>query len=229
MSHLEEEHPDVLAYLRSGGFSVQVGAMITFGRIPVDQTCEETISKDTQTPGGTKGFSLKPGAVSKYYLVAEYRSIFMRQFKEILHLGTPTTFQRTDLQASRIARDEEDVKSLMSVLERSWINPFKGEQQNLVCLSTGKLATPEIEKGLLQTEALGEKAYKTFSKDRLESNPPKMKFHDKITKLKLKTFGDLSKKMKVQRGTSKEVVIKGRSCPLCTNDHHCRKQKVKYE
>ena len=36
MSHLEEEHPDVLAYLKSGGFSVQVGAMITFGRIPVD-------------------------------------------------------------------------------------------------------------------------------------------------------------------------------------------------
>jgi len=70
----------------------------------------------------------------------------MRQFKEMLHLGTPTTFQRTNLQASRIAREEEDVKSLMSVLERSWINPFKGEQQDLVCLSTGKLAIPEIEK-----------------------------------------------------------------------------------
>ena len=154
MSHLEGEHPDVLAYLRSGGFSVQIGAMNTFGRIPVDQTCEETINKDTQTPGGTKGLSLKPGAVSKYYLVTEYRSIFLRQFKEMLHLGTPTTFQHTDLQASRIARDEEDVKSLMSMLEESWINPFKGERQDLVCLSTGKLATPEIEKDLLQAEAL---------------------------------------------------------------------------
>ena len=94
------------------------------------------------------------------------------------------------------------------MLEGSWINPFKSEQQDLVCLSTGKLATPEIEKDLLQPEALRERAYKTFSKDRLKSNPPKKKFHDKITKLKLKTFGDLSKKMKVQRGTSKEVVIK---------------------
>ena len=26
MSHLEEEHPDVVAYFRSGGFSVQIGA-----------------------------------------------------------------------------------------------------------------------------------------------------------------------------------------------------------
>ena len=174
--------------------SRQIGAMNTFGRIPVDQTCEETINKDTQTPGGTKRFSLKPGAVSKYYLVVEYRSISMRQFKEMLHLGTPTTFQHTDLQASRIARDKEDVQSLkMSMLEGSWINPFKSEQQDLVRLSTGKRATPEIEKDLLQAEALGEKAYKTFRKDRLQSNPPKIKFHDKITKRKLKTFGDLSK------------------------------------
>ena len=62
MSHLGKEHPDVLAYLRSGGFSVQIGTTNTFGRIPVDQTCEETVNRDTQTPGGTKGFSLKSGA-----------------------------------------------------------------------------------------------------------------------------------------------------------------------
>ena len=35
-----------------------------------------------------------------------------------------------------------------------------------------------------------------------------MKFHDKMTKLKLKTFGDLSKKMKVHKGSTKEVIIK---------------------
>ena len=177
MSHLGEEHPDVLAYLRSGGFSVQIGTMNTFGRIPVDQTCEETVNRDTQTPGGTKGFSLKPGAVSKYYLVAEYRSIFMRQFKEMLHVGTAATVQHTDLQASRIRRDEDDVKLVMSMLKGSWINPFKGEEQDLVCLSSGKLATPEIEKDLLQAELFGEKAYKTFCKKRLESDPPKVKFH----------------------------------------------------
>ena len=56
--------------------------------------------------------------------------------------------------------------------------------------------------------ALGGRAYKTFSKDRLESDPPKLKFHDTITKLKLKPFGDLSKKIKVQSGMSKEVIIR---------------------
>ena len=42
MSHLGEENPDVLAYLRSGGFSVQIGSMKTFGRIAVNQTYQET-------------------------------------------------------------------------------------------------------------------------------------------------------------------------------------------
>ena len=51
MSHLEEDHPDVASYFRAGGFSVQIGDDNPFGRIPVDQTCEETATKDTQTPG----------------------------------------------------------------------------------------------------------------------------------------------------------------------------------
>ena len=94
---------------------------------------------------------------------------------------------------------------MMSMLEGSWI---KGKEQDLVCLSSGKLATPEIKKKDLQVEAFGEKASKTFAKDQLESDPPKVKFPEKMTKLKLKTFDDLSKKMKVQKGANKEVVIK---------------------
>ena len=70
MSHFEEEYSDVLAYLRSGGFLVQIGAMNPFGRKPMDQSCEETVKRHAQTPRGTKGFSLRPGAVSKYYLIA---------------------------------------------------------------------------------------------------------------------------------------------------------------
>ena len=41
----------------NGGMSVQLGTTNTFGRIPIDQTIEETANKDTQTAGGTEGFS----------------------------------------------------------------------------------------------------------------------------------------------------------------------------
>ena len=81
MSHLPEEHTETIEYLRSGGFSVQMREDNPFRRIPVDQTCEETVNKDTQMSGGTKGFSLRPNAVSKFYLVAKYGSTFLGNSK----------------------------------------------------------------------------------------------------------------------------------------------------
>lgn len=59
MSHLEVDHPGIQAHFVEGVFSVQLGRNNPFGKIPVDQTIEETVNKDTQTAGGTKGFSLK--------------------------------------------------------------------------------------------------------------------------------------------------------------------------
>ena len=108
MSHLEDKHPHVFTQLKSGGFPVQLREDNPFGKIPVDQACEETVNKDTQTPGGTKVFRLKPKAVNKYYLVTEYRSIFMRKLKDMFHLSK-SSCHHNDLQKSRIARDEADV------------------------------------------------------------------------------------------------------------------------
>ncbi|KAK3746534.1 hypothetical protein QZH41_007378 [Actinostola sp. cb2023] len=206
MSHLEQEHPDVHSHLASGGFSVQIGENNPFGRIPVDQTCEETVNKDTQTPGGTKGFSLKPGAVSRYYMVAEYRSIFLSNLREMLHLKS--FYGHTDLQGTRITRDEEDVKSLVDLLENTWINPFDPDTQELVSISTGKVAPPEVQEHLLLAREKGNAAYQEFSQQRIESSPPVLDFYHKMTKLKLKTFSDLIKKKTFRKENGKEIILK---------------------
>ena len=44
MSHLVEDHPEVFEYMQSGGFAVQIGEHNPFGKIPVDQACEETVN-----------------------------------------------------------------------------------------------------------------------------------------------------------------------------------------
>ena len=51
MTMLPETHPQVHKHMLDGGFSVQLSHTNTFGRIPVDQTIEETVNKDTQTAG----------------------------------------------------------------------------------------------------------------------------------------------------------------------------------
>jgi len=68
MTRLEEEHPDIYHHMMEGGFSGQRSSSNPFGRIPVDQTLEETVNKDDpQTAGSTKGFSLKLSTLTKYY------------------------------------------------------------------------------------------------------------------------------------------------------------------
>ena len=60
MSSLEDKHTGTYQHFLKGGFSVQIRDKNPLGKIPLDQAIEETVNKDTQTAGGTKGFSLKP-------------------------------------------------------------------------------------------------------------------------------------------------------------------------
>ena len=59
MTNLQTDHPGVHQGLMAGHFSVQLSEGSTFDRLPVDQTTEVTINKDTKTAGGVAKFSLK--------------------------------------------------------------------------------------------------------------------------------------------------------------------------
>ena len=138
MSNLPTEHPDGHEYSNNGRFSVQISATNPFGRIPVDQIIEETINKDTQKQGGTKGFSLKPGATSKFYLTAEYRSSHLRKLKDMPDLNH-LEFHHRDLQATRISRDEHDVQNLVVMLENNWKIHSLEKDKTLSAFQMGKM------------------------------------------------------------------------------------------
>ena len=205
MSQLPTTHPDVHAEFMQGGFSVQLGSNNPFGRIPVDQTIEETVNKDTQTPRGTKGFSLKPGAVSRHYLTAEYRAVYLRTLRGMIGQGR-SKLSHPDLQGPRIRKNEADVKSLIDMMENSWLNPLSPDEADLVSLSTDTMAPPAVAKDLLRALEVGEEAYQTFKQTRLDDDPPSVKFHDKLTKQRLKTFSTIGTKTAPTKGQN--VVLK---------------------
>eukprot|EP00058_Branchiostoma_floridae_P000977 XP_002586465.1 hypothetical protein BRAFLDRAFT_106667 [Branchiostoma floridae] len=206
MSQLQSQHPDVYAEFMRGHFSVQIGHANPFGRIPVDQTIEETVNKDTQTAGGTKGFSLNHSAISKYYLTAEHRSFFLKQLRDMTSGAKSSKFSHKDLQTTRIRRDEADVSSLVDLMENNWINPMSSEEPDLVSLSTGSVAPPDIVKDISDAHQMGEDAYLSFRRNRLEQYPPEVKFYDKLTKLKLKTFSNIGTKKTSAKGKTKVVL-----------------------
>ncbi|KAG1651025.1 Blastula protease 10 [Nymphon striatum] len=73
---------------------------------------------------------------------------------------------------TRIIKDEADVQALVTMLESNWINPFDENSQELVSISPGKLATPDITEDLLHAHESGKKAYDAFKTERLEQEPP---------------------------------------------------------
>ena len=59
-----------------------------------------------------------------------------------------------------------------------------------------------MEKDILRAEEVGSEAKETFIKDRLQRGT---RFFDPIKKLKLKTFGDMKKRVKLKTSSNKEV------------------------
>ena len=163
MTRLADTHPQVYQHMTEGGFSVQLGIANPFGRIPVDQTIEETANRDTQTAGGTKGFSLKPGAVSRYYITAEYRSSCLKQLREISRSSNKTgRLGHSDLSKARISKDEESVQLLVDLMSETWTNPFSSDPSELISISTGASAPPEISVDLLAAQDKGHAASVQF-------------------------------------------------------------------
>lgn len=204
MSQLSNNHPKIYEQFMEGKFSVQIGSTNTFGRIPVDQTIEETVNRDTKTPGGTCRFSLNTSAVTRYYLTAEYRSEYVRLLRQILQMNRNQ--HHAELQKSRITKDEQAVSAIVEVIE-DLVNPFS-DPKDLLNISNATVVSTEIAQDLASAKNRGESAYETFKKERLESDPPIIKFHDRLPKLKLKTFADANKKKHVRSGTGKELILR---------------------
>ena len=70
-------------------------------------------------------------------------------------------------------------------------------------MSTGKLASDDVARDLLQARDVGERANRRFSEERLEANPPKVKFQDTLKKAKLY----MNKKVELRKGTARHIVL----------------------
>ena len=112
-----------------------------------------------------------------------------------------------DLQGPMIRKGEADINSLIDMMENNnWLNKLYPDESVVVSLSTGTVAPPAMVKDLLRAFEVGEEAYKTFKLTILDDDPPSVKFHDNMTKQRLKTFSTISTKTSRMKGQN--VVLK---------------------
>ena len=111
---------------------------------------------------------------------------------------------------SRVQRDEEDVKKLVSTLESVMVDSFeqggdRGDKIALSNLATGVVMPRDESSLLLQAEKLGEKEMNALIKKKINSNA--VGFWEALPKMKIKTFASLAKKVQVKQSDEKLVKI----------------------
>ena len=194
MMNLPSEHPEVYCNFMAGKFAVQLAEGSPFARIPVDQTTEVTVNKDTKTSRGVTKFSLKTGAVNRFYMTAEYKCSFLAHLRNMVQVKRPS-YHHDEILAARQVKDEKAVTAVESLIE-SWNNPFI-ESKQLVSISTATEAPEDVPQDLIKAREIGEQAYQQFREERIEAFKPKKKIHDPMKLTRLQTFPALSKKRKV--------------------------------
>ena len=92
---------------------------------------------------------------------------------------------------------------MVVLLENNWTNPFGNDPSDLVSISTGTIASPDVSTDLLAAREKGEHAYKEFEQQRMQNGDC---FRVPIRKTKLMTFNAM--KSKPSKGKTKEIIMK---------------------
>ena len=86
----------------------------------------------------------------------------------MIGLSTNKDDIRKEFRAPTVAKDENDVERVMSVI-KGQVNPFDGPKE-LLCISSGVIVSPESKQVLLGAERAGDTLVIEFFKDRVVSN-----------------------------------------------------------
>lgn len=206
MVNLPKSHPLNHQDMTSkGNWTIQRKKINKFSSIACDQAIEQTCNRDSKTKGGITGITLNRGAVQRWILSHPERAAITRQCEMMAGI-LPEERAHKELDKTRMIKDRLSVESLLVTVE-SMVNPFQ-TSEDLVCISSGVVASKKVKEDILNACDKGEVALKDFVQDRILSS--KTDFFSPIKSMKLATFGDQMKKStKTKEG--KSVVLK--------NDH----------
>lgn len=122
-------NPDANALLESGEFAVQRSTN-AFAQVPVDQSIEQTVNKDTKVMGGIVGKSLKPRTVKRWMTTAHDRAQMTAVCGTLGGVSVSSApEQHRDCSKSRLCRDEEDVQRLINRMQSVAASPVASSNE----------------------------------------------------------------------------------------------------
>lgn len=200
MKALPHNAPEVHQAFQDGDF-VTKETTTTFNQIPDDQALEH-VNKTGKVAGGLVGITRTDSARDRWCLTYNERAQLSEDTKAMFGVvsGLNEGSIHKDLGKTRMKKDEEDVEKLVAQFSKYEV--FR-QTDNLVVVTTGDIASEEIEQDLLEAEQKGQSKLQDFVQERLISKD--VKFHDPIKQQKLKTLETLYS-VSVPVGNSKTVI-----------------------
>ena len=156
---LPQTHPYSNALLVDGQFAVRRSANSELEHVPVDQTIEQTMNRNSKTKCGIVCVSVNGGAVQRWILTAHDRAKVLQTCTEMAGMYDAASKHHIDACAPGMKKDENDVHKAMHTIE-SWVNPFKSRNttEPLVNIASAVKATDSITDDLLTAEKKGNAA-----------------------------------------------------------------------
>ena len=136
-------------------------------------------------------------------LTAHERAGITQQCRDMAGIGHKSHPQHKEASSSRQMKDEADVRCAVSVID-GWGNPFLNSGE-LLNLSSGVTALPNVSSDLLEAQTKGKLALESFVGTRLITND--VSFYEPVTKLKLNTFASQKKTTSVKI-KGQDVILK---------------------
>ncbi|KAG1676656.1 hypothetical protein GQR58_014151 [Nymphon striatum] len=169
MKELETKDPNMFNHMKSGGFVVKRAEDKMFNCVPTDQALEQTINREAKTQGGIIGFTSRKGALLRWLLTRYVTGEYSEAFKDICVKHGFSLFH-DELGNARMQQDRKDATNIKEFIQSQCQNPFDLDNipSTLVNITTGQVATPEVEKSLIGATEKCQKATDELFAERID-------------------------------------------------------------
>ena len=82
MRGLENNVPEMFAHMQKGGFVVRRSDN-NFNSVPTDQALEQSINREAKSKGGVIGYTLRKGALLRWFLTRHATGEYAERFNDI--------------------------------------------------------------------------------------------------------------------------------------------------
>lgn len=198
-------NPEIMEELKKGYFGIQRTEK-SFSRQPIDLTLEQTINADAaKRLVGIINFTNSISARQRWSLSHQIRSTIISYTYETTGLRKRQDVT-ADLENNHIQKDAKQLKKFINGFSK-FVNPFDSglDDKQLFNISTGKVASHEVEQFLLNVDVNGDELRKKFIKECSESEE---RFEKPIPRLKILNFSsEVGKKNIKSGGKVQEVTM----------------------